>query len=309
MRYYIKEMINETQYDIAKCLKVTDIALHYYLHHDKADYLLLLARKGEIMVYALGQDYFNLQAKFQVPFCHPLLFFSGALADVHLLHQTGLYSWTVNQMLTSCQPQKVKMGFKQPPRTAFPARSTELAVVCEGNAIWLYNTERETIEVIQCHEELATERLLFDYSNELDNNLYTLIPSRRPIVPFLFNCSDVRQWNEPTFFQNHLDFCRQYYDSDDRLASANYMLRYSAKKQLVYLFFCDSILILEGRKVNEGRMVLKVRLGFKLRTSLNYLFFNVNAENTRIVYGSAERVGQIAPFDYYYLPKSIKQKS
>lgn len=55
--------------------------------------------------------------------------------------------------------------------------------------------------------------------------------------------------------------------------------------------------------------MLKVRLAFKLRTSQSYLFFNVNTENTRIVYGSAERVGQIAPFDYYYLPKSIKQKS
>lgn len=192
VRYNIKEMINDNHFDIAKCLKIHDIVLHYYLHHDKEDYLVLLTRKGDIMVYALGQDYFNLVAKFQVPFCHPLCFFTGAVSDVYLLHQSGLYSWTVNQMLTSCQPQKIKIGFKHPPRTAFPARSTELAVICEGNAVWLYNTERETIEVIQCHEELATERLLFDYSNELDNNLYTLIPSRRQIAPFLFNCSDVR---------------------------------------------------------------------------------------------------------------------
>lgn len=117
-------MTNEPHFDIAKCLKITDIALHYHLHHDQQDYLVLLAKKGEIIVYALGQGYFDLVIKFQVPFCHPLLFFASAVSDVFLLHQTGFYSWTVNQMISACQPQKVKLAFKQPPRTAFPARST-----------------------------------------------------------------------------------------------------------------------------------------------------------------------------------------
>lgn len=117
-------MINEPHFDIAKCLKLTEIVMHYYLHHEKADYLLLMSKKGEMMVYSLGQDYFNLQAKFQVPFCHPLLFFTGPLSDVYLLHQSGVYSWTVNQMITACQPQKIRINFKTQPRTAFPARST-----------------------------------------------------------------------------------------------------------------------------------------------------------------------------------------